>query len=189
MFPQSLKVIYLDHNQIEEIKDEFDKCVNLEILNISNNAIKKISDNFLKNKKLKILNLSNNALVSIPKKGYKSVEELVISHNKISELPQDLIQLNFIDFSFNKIKEVPSNIFNENILKIFGAYNEIKALPKIQIIKNTKLNEILLGFNQIEKLQDNFFEIFPNIKIFDISYNQISVLPSLFYLLTYNRFN
>lgn len=91
-FPQSLKTLAIDHNNLTQ----FPNNLSVDSLNIDNNEISLISINN-KNilKQLKFLNISRNLLDIFIDDEFSSLEILDISYNKFSSIPETIIARNF----------------------------------------------------------------------------------------------
>ncbi|KAK0084201.1 hypothetical protein PV325_007448 [Microctonus aethiopoides] len=91
-FPQSLKTLAIDHNNLTQ----FPSNLSVDSLSINNNEISLISINN-KNilKQLKFLNISRNMLNIFIDDKFSSLEILDISYNKFSSIPETIIARNF----------------------------------------------------------------------------------------------
>ena len=145
----------LSHNYLKTLLNgSLQTTPNLKILNLSfNNIVSLKTDNFLKLQNLRTLKIDNNLIKEVP----------------ASIFPESLIEL---DISFNLLKTLPENLTEIRILNV--GYNQISTL-----------NDELINSHQLVNLNfsGNNLETFPNInmknlKILDISYNNLLHIPS-----------
>ncbi|CDJ47913.1 leucine rich repeat containing protein, putative [Eimeria brunetti] len=107
------------------------------------------------------LDISNNALTDIDSvlsvhHGFKRLQTLKAAHNLISAADLDLPTLTHLDLSFN----------------------HLKRLPRLEGIRNAE--ELLLGNNSITGGDLQSFVLVGNLRVLDLSFNDISILPSNF---------
>ncbi|NWJ01567.1 TLR3 protein, partial [Crypturellus undulatus] len=140
-----LQILKLEHNQLHELSDKvFVSCTNLTELNLGYNIIEIKNNPFQTLKNLNTLDLSHNNLKSAnlgSQEQLKSLHELVLSSNKISELKKEDFyflrntSLNKLDLSSNPLKE-----FHTGCLRAIGKLHGLM------------LNNVELGENCTKKL-------------------------------------
>ncbi|KAM0734457.1 TLR4 interactor [Formica fusca] len=137
---------------------------NLHYLSISRNKIGFIEPNtFEDTNKLVYLNLSTNNITYL-----------------YSETFEKLQSLRTLDLSFNKLEDVPQ-ISNETVISILSLNcNNIKNPISNAFIQMPKLMKLLLGGNQIEKINVKAFTQLSLLEILDLSKNKLSFLPKGF---------
>ncbi|KAI4472862.1 hypothetical protein M0804_015579 [Polistes exclamans] len=139
-------------------------------------------------------------------KGFKSLKSLVLSHNGLIDITNDLFlnfpQLEYIDLSNNNFN-LPSNIFNaipnlkqitlasSRIEKIYvGTFKKLKNLEYLNIMSNllekikegtfdqlVSLTSLNLANNFLSELPLTIFHSLKNLKKLDISMNNFSSIP------------
>ncbi|XP_010217906.1 PREDICTED: toll-like receptor 3 [Tinamus guttatus] len=140
-----LQILKLEHNQLHELSDKvFASCTNLTEVNLGYNIIEIKNDPFQTLKNLNILDLSHNNLESAnlgSQEQLKSLHELVLSSNKISELKKE-------DFYFLRSTSLNKLDLSSNPLKQFHA-GCLRAIGKLY---GLILNHVELGENFTKKL-------------------------------------
>jgi Leucine-rich repeat (LRR) protein len=97
---RNLKKCYLDTNQLSYLPMELSYCNSLETLTLSGNQLRKLSG-FMVNLPVSTLDLSNNFLSDLPATGLflPNIRSLYLHANRLSELPEALIQKDLDDFT------------------------------------------------------------------------------------------
>ncbi|XP_043494616.1 protein toll-like [Polistes fuscatus] len=171
----SLKYISLNHNFLETLPQNiFRGLQNVEKLIINNNMIDTLPDGIFKDlKKLKLLDLSINRFVSISRylfEGLTSLTELNMERNQLKHIEHAALftirNLTIARFSYNQLQ------LN---------YTNIKQTP---FFYNNLLKELHLSNNEIE----HFFSYLPtnklNLRLLDLSHNQINTISASNFILT-----
>jgi len=116
------------------------------------------------------LDFSDKALISLEPDmsklwGMKNITRLTLSHNKITELPPAI-----------------ANLENMEILNLFN--NALQEVP-VSLSGMPKLRILNLGINKLNNLPRGFGS-FPSIEVLDLSYNNLSEnsLPSNFFIMS-----
>lgn len=175
----SLQILNLCYNIIDTL-DKFIEGPHTELINLdlSHNYLKSLLNGSLKTaQNLQVLDLSFNKIISLKTDNFlklKNLRTLKIDNNSIKEIPGSIFpeSLTELDISFNFLQTLPENLTDITILNV--GYNQISTL-----------NHELINFHQLEHLNisGNDLETFPNInvknlKILDISYNNLLHIPS-----------
>lgn len=133
-FLTSCKTLLLSHNQLSAIPAEISLLTNLENLDLSSNTLssESLPASFFSLFHLKSLNLSSNNLTSLQHfHRFCNLERLNVSHNAITEIPQD----------FANLQKLSIFIVNKN---------QIKSLPKTIVLMNS-LEKIVLFDNPVHE--------------------------------------
>ena len=149
---------FLSFNQYKSIPDSiietllnYQKLINLDL---SYNEIQAIQPLIFKSESLKRLNLFKNCLSSF------------------SDVKNDNIKC--LDIGFNNFENIPLSFENLTILN--AEHNFISVIDTSYNIF-TKLTRLILNSNNITAISDNI--CFPQLLIFDVSYNQLIELPNI----------
>ena len=164
---QSLKNLYLNHNQIYEIPNEISNLKNLKVLHLYKNNISIIPESLSKCKKLKILYLSNNFISVIENIcKIKTLKKLNLYKNQISEIP-----------------DIIGNL--KNIKKLMLSENRISSLPK-NLKKCKKLEFLFLKNNKINKIPIELLSMLSKLKSLDLRENTFIYPVSSAYINIFN---
>lgn len=152
---------------------------------LSFNMLKFIPGMFYKINNKKVVDKAHKKLAVVPEDLYrhaKTLEELILDNNYITELEQKLFTLNRLKkltLRWNEIERIPKEIGNlNNLVELNLSRNKLIAIP--DEIRNLALLEILdLQTNQIEKLPDGFCELI-NLKTLILNDLILSELPDNF---------
>jgi len=156
----SLTHLYLGHNSIEEIqKNTFSELKSLSQLKLNNNRLRKIAHGAFDNTKLVQLQLDDNKLEELPVFNKPSfITNLEISYNHIKTLDAETLK---------KYGEL-------EVLHLIKA--QIKELPEMVFINNTKLRRLSLQDSELEEIHPKAFEG-TELKTLDLAKTKISYLP------------
>ena len=196
-----LVYLNLDYNSLKSIPENINQLSNLINCQLNDNEITIIPKSLFEISSLKTIQLNKNKIVTIPNINSQNqciVEEFLINDNHISIIPQSitnmkylknfqcennnitelphldqLTQLTFLNISNNScssIKSMPSSL-----KKLYLPYNE---LTEIKIELPTSLVELLVDFNKLISVPE--ISELKNLKVFDVSSNQISHIPKDF---------
>jgi Leucine-rich repeat (LRR) protein len=197
-----LKVLVLQDNNISFIPKSIESLSQLERINLNSNSIDSIACDFSKFKFLKKLDLSSNRIKSIIVQNPLSMmETLRLQRNQLSEVNNNFfVSSLLLEFNCanNRIETLPETIGkNINLQKLNLKKNQLKKVPqtiseckelKYFNLSDNQLKEInfLIDFSKLEtlKISGNQLVTFPeiskpgSIKFYDISDNQIFVIPN-----------
>jgi len=188
--PSGIKEINMSLNNLESFKNNLKhtslknfKCQNnkfrsfnnlpvfpdcLEILNVSLNYIKDLPESFPRG--LKVLDLFMNCLEHVCcLSGLEELEELYLSHNKITEITEIPKKLKILFCDHNQLTKLPE--LPPRIVELDTSYNQLIELPELP----KGLKELNASHNQIATIKE-----FPrSLRIINVSYNMIRVLPPI----------
>lgn len=186
-----LKEFYLSNNNITILPSNLLSLIkNIKVLELNNNKIRTLNNNLTWNLPLLTrLNLSNNCLIELPNPFpyLPLLEELNLAGNNLTSLPSlsNLPKLITLDASRNSLTEFPI-LFNEDndgnnnsipLKNLILSYNSINNINKKNFLKLTNITELLLHNNKLITIPLEI-EFLKNLKIFDVSNNDLSDLPS-----------
>ena len=158
----ALQYLAIDDNLIEYVNESDGCCPNLRVLKMNKNHLSTIPISFLMDvAELQELHLQENKLSSLPEIGNKSKH------------------LSYVDISKNHLSTIPENIFKDTALQTLKMYNnKIDIFPNLQTVNDT-IMYIHGRNNSIRSLDEtaNVFMEFGNLRILDLSMNEIATLP------------
>ena len=206
-FLPALNVLDAHDNCIESLSDEISELRELTKLHLTHNKLSVLPDSLCKVTSLKTLLLAGNLLQSLPVNfGFLSnIEELDLSDNKLTSLPESfgsLVQIKKLDLSKNLLKSLPNSFDNlVSLLDLNLSTNKLSELPKgfgkltsLEILEcsynqitmfttfndQTNIKQLFLGYNRIQKIEENAFEKFQSLVSLSLRDNAISEIPESF---------
>lgn len=191
--PKSLFSFHAIFNQIYEFIES--ETPILTRVNLAHNQLEEIP--YFTSNVITEFNLSNNRITTLSISHiYEKIENLDVSNNMISSIPEDFFKLNDLKIfriQKNKLRSLPSDIGSSKIEELNISMNHLCSLPESlpstlgilrcafcklhefpnSISKLTSLMEIDISNNQFSSLP-----IIPNLLTCLASYNCFKVLPS-----------
>ncbi|XP_004602884.1 lumican [Sorex araneus] len=210
MVPSGIKYLYLRNNQIDHIDEKaFENVTDLQWLILDNNRLEnsKIKGKvFSKLKQLKKLHINFNNLTESVGPLPKSLEDLQLTHNKITklgsfeglvnlslihlqhnQLKEDAVSaalkglksLEYLDLSFNQMAKLPSGL-PVSILTLYLDNNKISNIPDEYFKKFNGLQYLRLSHNELADggIPGNTFNVSSLLEL-DLSYNKLKNIPSV----------
>ena len=178
---RSLEILNLDNNGLELIQDMvFKDKYNIRILTMSHNALDKIPEMFFEDLRLlevlfldhnrivdispltnvhmfhlELLHLERNKIQSIDPRGfagYHALEEIFLQNNKLKYIPEvrNLSRLHTLDLSSNRIIEI----------------------SPVRAFEGTRMTNIYLQYNRLQKLPIDTFRYLGNLNILRVEGNR-----------------
>ena len=187
---KNLKKLYLDKNDIENIKGLSDfNFANLTHLYLNSNKIDDIKElNQVKFEKLLLLDLSQNELINIETLSKAKFEELSIlnlSDNKINDISCikhfQFNNLKILNLSFNQIHNIDifSHVSFINLKSLYLNNNHIKNIEVFCSISFDKLEILSLSNNDIINIKPLRNSKLKSLKKLDLSFNKIDNIEIL----------
>lgn len=155
----NINLLNISDTCLHAIPDEIKNLINLQSLLMFGNKIEVFNENITTLRKLKVLDLSRNELKSIPE-----------SLNNMKELTS-------INFSSNQIEDMPKIGDLPNLIIIDISNNKLKSLLDVESANLPHLTDLKLKSNLIESIPSCIGQKLSSLKNFDISDNQITVVP------------
>jgi Leucine-rich repeat (LRR) protein len=160
----------LSINDLKELPEWIDKCVNLQYLNCWNNQLTSLSENLPNTLQilccwnnqltslpenlpitLQTLYCVNNQLRSLPESLPTTLESLYCSHNQLTLLPESLpTSLQSLYCSHNQLTSLPESL-PTTLQKLYCSNNQLTSLP-MSILNCRFLTEIDKSSNPIENI-------------------------------------
>lgn len=190
---ETVQVLYLGFNNLEEIPASFSNLVRLGMLDLSNNKIKKIHP-MGKNVSLVKLYLDNNEIEEIPvdAEGYfcnmDDVEEFHAPGNKLKVFPnifnaKSVYQIGSVDLSDNQIEsiqgEADGTFKGINVETLSLRSNKLKTFPSSIFEAGSTVSYLILAGNGMESFPDGSLngKNLNMLESLDLSWNKLSKLP------------
>lgn len=185
-----LQVVNLAGNKLENLDaNVFHGIIRLE-LDISNNYMSTLPPTIFDRthvQKLHKLSIAKNAFQSIPhealQRQYFYLEDLDLSENRITEVPQNLnilVNVKNLDMSYNPLGELSlKNILSEpkTVRSLHLANCSVKSIPVLEMPFLRNLN---LSYNEIKGFEETVFQRTTLLESLDLSWNQFYTLESSF---------
>lgn len=211
--PTGIKYLYLQNNQIDEIKAGVFDNVTAELrwLVLDNNKITnaKIAKGTIdKLTALEKLFFSNNELTEPVVPPSKSLDELKMTHNKVSKFPSGLLadkenltsinlqhnqltsdgitgafkgpkKLLSLDVSHNKLKKLPAGV-PSSLEILYADYNDIDGVGAGYLNKMTSLQYLRISHNKLvdSGLPSGVFNVTSLVEL-DLSFNKLQTIPEI----------
>ncbi|KAL1506530.1 hypothetical protein ABEB36_005874 [Hypothenemus hampei] len=181
-FLSKLRILKLHDNIIEEIhKGTFQSDIhsNLEHLYLSFNNLKIVQQHtFVRLPKLEQLYLDDNKLELIERRSFMHLENLKLLNlkgNKLTNITheafQNLPELENLDLSFNRLTNLE-----------FSMFDQVGNLATFHLnISHNKLSELVVNLPSIFKSDTGTGGFHSNIKVLDLSFNNISTIAKQFF--------
>ena len=154
---KKLTLINAENNSLKSIPGTIHKSPIIKYLHLSNNKIKALPKTINKSTTLELVDVSRNVIRSVKKNIYELKARLVLSHNRLTELPDASVKvpaLRVLDVSHNQIQSIPDNINNIVTLTWLDlSYNELEDLPReLGLLKY--IHYLNVSHNKIATLPD-----------------------------------
>ncbi|XP_048214348.1 lumican [Perognathus longimembris pacificus] len=180
MVPAGIKYLYLRNNQIDHINEKaFENVTDLQWLILDHNLLEnsKIKGKvFSKLKQLKKLHINHNNLTESVGPLPKSLEDLQLTHNKITKLGSfdGLVNLTFVHLQHNQLKEesVSASLKGLKSLEYLDlSFNQMSKLPSDL---PASLLTLYLDNNKISNIPDEYFKRFSALQYLRLSHNELA---------------
>lgn len=192
---EELDFVYIDNKDIRSLPYCFGRILqNVLYLQLRNIGLTNIPDSFGLLNCINI-DISFNDITYLPDSfcNLKNLRQLLIGHNKLEYLPNNIgnLNLHLLFLPSNKLKELPKSIGNlTHCYDIDISYNELKYIP--ETIGNIKYLSILnISNNKLKELPDsiNNLEYLTELILFKNRLKYIPDLSNCFYLNMLNIYN
>ncbi|XP_061663010.1 lumican [Syngnathoides biaculeatus] len=182
MVPSGIKYLYLQNNQIDEIKPGvFDNVTSeLRWLVLDNNQItngKIASGTIDKLTALEKLFFSHNLLTEPVVPPSKSLDELKMTHNKLNKFPSGLLNekenLTSVNVQHNELtSEAVAGAFkgSKKLLSLDVSHNKLKKLP---VGVPASLEILYADYNDIDSIGSGYLSKVPGLRYLRVSHNKL----------------
>jgi len=179
-----LVLLHLAHNEMKTVPKMIPNCNNLVRLDLSHNKIHDLGDICLP-LNLEDVNLSNNELDHVHEAFFSNcskIKLLDLSHNRIRSpmsflFAERLSLLEILDLSHNKVSQLPQLPSCEKLDQILLGFNDLRALSGLTAERMPNLTVLELSENKLESLADDELIKLSCLKILDVSNNNLKELP------------
>ena len=177
----SLKWLDLSGNQITKLPDELSTLSYLTTLYISSNLLTEISPVIFTYTQLRALDVSFNRIKCIPSaiSSLFLLSTLMVAGNEITNVAREIEGLKFlkdIDLRGNCIGEIDGVIQCDSLASVRCDHNNLYTFKNPKL---TSTNFLTLSHNKLTTLELSF--VLPHLKLLDVSWCQIAVLPDDFF--------
>ncbi|XP_062382348.1 carboxypeptidase N subunit 2 [Sardina pilchardus] len=162
----ALKELSLQSNNISTLPEGLFAFLNkLEELNLRDNQLTEVRAGTFPSS-LKELNLQGNQLTSLSLGDLPLLTDLVLSRNRFTDLPSDLLRnvtsLEQLDLSENQLSSISANLFSglSKIMSIHLHKNSLTSLEPEAFQDQIDMERLTLAQNRLQNLPHGFFEPF-----------------------------
>ncbi|NWV04762.1 FMOD protein, partial [Ptilonorhynchus violaceus] len=178
--PSRMRYVYFQNNLVTSIQDgAFDNATELEWLALHNNRLGSRGVGaraFAKLGRLERLYLNNNNLTRLPGPLPRSLRELHLSYNQISEVPPDALEglenLTALYLSHNYIFEMGASL--KGLRSLILADLSYNRLGKVPDGLPASLEQLYLEYNRIEAVPGDYFRASPRLLYVRMSHNGLT---------------
>ncbi|XP_004700460.1 lumican [Echinops telfairi] len=180
MVPVGIKYLYLRNNQIDHIDEKaFENVTDLQWLILDNNLLEnsKIKGKvFSKLKQLKKLHINYNNLTESVSPLPKSLQDLQLTHNKITKLGSfdGLVNLTVVQLQYNQLKEDAISAALKGLKSLEYLDLSFNQLSKLPSGLPTSLLTLYLDNNKISNIPDEYFKGFKGLQYLRLSHNELA---------------
>ncbi|MFD2573115.1 leucine-rich repeat domain-containing protein [Spirosoma soli] len=178
-----LEKLNLMSNRLRDDSVAFSRNTHVKSINIQKNSLTGIPPSIAENRRLESLWLGNNDLKTIHAKTLRrlhKLNDLNLYNTGLTELPKNfgrMHRLVVLDLYYNKLTTLPRSMRRMKRLEQLAlAHNQLKELP-MSITKLRRLQVAFVHHNRIGQLPTSFRV--PNLRVFDLSYNEFTVAPAV----------
>lgn len=176
-----IRYLILVNNNIRFIeKESIPKT--LRFLHLGRNNLTTLNGTLRDNEFMEVLFLNENNLTSLdgelPIKS-TTFKSLIVHHNKLQNLPQDLTKFMYLDavyISDNELKSLNGVFRNASLMQTLSAHNnKIEYLAEDEFLYATDLQELDVANNFIRAINDSLLPL-KKVRICNFSRNQLEEL-------------
>jgi len=178
-----VKECVMDHNCLSDLKETMGQWVNLTHLNIAYNQISTMPNSCASWVNLEILLANSNSFIGIPVGVgmWQKLKKINMGCNSMGNLPEEIGHwkcIQEIDFSGNDLSLLPESFDSLlSLKKIYLGHNNLKTSSITGIANMTKLEDLFLPKNLLEKGIPKDFGQLTNLRRVSLACNKMKSLP------------
>lgn len=187
-FVKPLRILNLSMNPVEKIE----KLCKVQTFAASWSVLKEVPTNLLELEGIRAIVLARSKGITVADFVIPETVAVVdLSFCNVERVSERFVEscgrLSILNLSHNKLTEIP-DCFPENLVlsQLILSYNQLSAVP-VGLMSSKCLEKLILKKNKLGVLPD--FQ-FPQLRDFDVSFNQLESIPNCFancpYLITLN---
>lgn len=176
--------VQLANGRLKKVPNELKNCPNLKYLDLFGNSIEEIPDWFFQLNRLEHFSIKNNSISEFPTIVFtlQNIKYLNLADNQIQYLSghhfMNLMNIERVDISYNLISSIPLEKIDYPKCKSLNLRgNKLQKIP-IAISNVSTLERLDLSENKINSIEDDAFEGLENLVELDLSFNELSYLPT-----------
>ncbi len=178
------KKVQLTSGRIKEFPIELKECDRMKYLDLFGNSIRELPDWMFGLKKLEHLSLKNNELQKFPSIVFtlESLSYLNLSENRLEDVSGHyfslLMGIEKVDLGYNSIRTIPTDQSDySRCMSLSLKGNKLVEFP-VSISYVDTLETLDLSENKIQSLKDDAFVNLENLVELDLSFNELTYLPT-----------
>jgi Leucine-rich repeat (LRR) protein len=180
--PSWTEVLDVSLNGISHLgTDALQDLASLQELNVNNNQLSSVDEQSLRGAaRLQRLKASYNKLVRLPNLNWSPlVDELILSHNNIRELEQELLvnatSVRLLDLAFNTLSTIHNRSFPQlaTLHHLYLNDNKIVSIDRGAFDNLTSLEWLKLSKNRLNSLSPAIFARLGKLKFLDLNGNRL----------------
>jgi len=178
------KKVQLTSGRLKYMPVQLKECENLKYLDLFGNSIQEIPDWFFRLNRLEHLSLKNNSIKLFPTIIFTlgNLKHLNLSENRIDDVEahcfDKLMKIDKVDLGYNSISSFPqTSCENPRCVNLIAEGNQLTQFSK-SISQVHTLEKLNLSKNKISIISDDAFVGLENLVELDLSFNELTYLPS-----------
>ena len=131
---------------------------------------------------LRELRLSRCGLLYVPRElsGFSNLTHLQLHSNKLVSLPEAIAELKSLQelrVDHNLLIDIPAWVWAmPHLVRLHASHNQVTQLPSV-VPRTCPLIELDVSHNRIVELSDTLVASLRSLRVLDVSYNALSVVP------------
>lgn len=176
--------VQLLNGRLNKVPNELKVCANVKYLDLFGNSIKELPDWLFQFKKLEHLSLRSNSIKEFPTIIFtiENIKQINLADNQISEITghnfKSLMNIEKVDISYNQLFAISHDRITYSKCKNLNIKgNKLIKFPA-SISDTHTLEKLDLSENKISSIDDNAFDGLENLIELDLSFNELTYLPT-----------
>ncbi|MEN0005351.1 MAG: hypothetical protein AAF798_14460 [Bacteroidota bacterium] len=176
--PQSVRKLFLNHQQLTEWPQEIMQLQQLEVLDVSHNQLVEVPEWLGELPRLQRLVVSHNPIRLLPAtiQYWSSLEQLEVDHAVLRELPVLPSSLRSLSLKYNHLRELPEHLGELGGLQMLWlSHNEVTKLPNT-LVRCKALVGLHVDHNRIQRLPKKIGQL-AQLEVLHVEHNRLAKLP------------